>query len=324
MATREQQLLDIQAGLQGVGRGITGLQQRVETEGITDRQYQAGDIRNNPETGQREILRPDNTWGAVDVGEEQWQIERGARPIGERLPGETAPGDVSGAPGGTILDETITALQGFLDELAKKGQIINPDVEITEDQLAEFLAQAEREIDPYYATQLSAARDSLLSNLGYTKDEILKKETQWERQYGTAVRQLGEQAAEMGFAQSGLRRRSEQELAVETREDIEGLRTAGQRFGEEAGRGFAQLWGGAPGYQTPDFTIPERPTVSAGVGTFGRTGAELPLYKLSPSIYDELIGQQEQQRRGATRTRAGELEAAARTQQEIGLRRLQL
>lgn len=42
-------------------------------------------------------------------------------------------------------------LKGQLDQLKQRGQVINPNIEITPEKIAEFTKQAEAEIDPYYA-----------------------------------------------------------------------------------------------------------------------------------------------------------------------------
>ena len=118
-------------------------------------------------------------------------------------------------------EQLIKVIQDLMDKLIKMGQVLNPNIEITPEKAAEFLAKAQTEIDPYYSSQLKLARESLLSSIGYSKEQILTNEKDLERKYGINVRQLGEQAAEQGFALSGIRQRAEQQLATETQANIE-------------------------------------------------------------------------------------------------------
>ena len=216
--------------------------------------------------------------------------------------------------GDPTLDSVLNQSQQYLNQLIANGQNINPNVEITEEKAAEFLAQAQREIDPYYATQMSLARESLLSSIGYSKADILAKEQKYERQYGQNLRTLSSQMAESGMAYSGERTRSEQELAVSTQASLDAARRALAESTGQAARTYAQAWGGKNIPTAP--TISATPQVTAGIGTFGRSGRELPLYELPSDIYSSLIGEQEYQKQAAVKGRQAELEQGYRTQQE--------
>ena len=207
-----------------------------------------------------------------------------------------------------------SVLVNYLEELKKRGQVINPLVEITPEKTAEFMSKAEFEINPYYASQVKLAREGFLRSLGYTRDEILSQEQDAERKYRSSVRQLGEQLAETGFAQSGARQLGEQELAEQTQRDLERARRKAEfDIGSEA-REFAQKYGTE---QLPAETITETPRVLPSQLSFERTGRTLPLYSLSPDVYQGLIGEQEFQRRGNVGTRASQLEEAFRTKEQL-------
>lgn len=218
--------------------------------------------------------------------------------------GQTSSETVTGDP---ILDETLKSMQAMIDKLLASGQTVNPYIDITPEKVAEFTAQAQREIDPYYASQLKLAREGFLRSVGYTTEELGKYEADLERKYGTQVRQLGEQAAEQGFALSGLRKREETELAYGTQQDIESKRRAlGYETGTQA-RQFAQQWGGG------DMSIPtisQAPRVLAGEMGFQRSGEQTPFYQLSPETYQGLIGSKEWEQKAAKQTRVSQLESA--------------
>lgn len=238
--------------------------------------------------------------------------------------GQTSPQASTGLPstGNPVYDQLLSTLQGYLDQLQKRGQILNPSVEITPQKVAEFLSQAQNEIDPYYASQLKIAKDDLLRNLGYSAEDIQKQEQQTEAKYGRQLRQIGEQSAEQGFALSGLRQRREQELAQDTQAQIDQARRQLQFNAGTTVRNFAQQYGTPPSEFS---TIPGAPQVAAGESRFLRSGAQTPFYELSPDVYSGLVGSKQFEQRAAVQSRASQLEQAFR-QQEINkyLRQLTL
>lgn len=220
--------------------------------------------------------------------------------------------DISGLP--PEFQEIYTQLEGYLGELQKRGQVINPNVQITPDKIAQFISQAEKEINPYYANRLKVAKEGFLREVGYTAEEITRQEKLDEQTYQRNLQGLGEQSAESGFAQSGRRIQDEQDLAQGTQEAIDARRrSAAFQLGSQA-RQFAQQFGGA---QTPNFNIPDAPGVFAGENKFAQSGRTLPFYQLSPEVYDGLVGEDEFQRRAQVAGRTSELEEALRTTQGI-------
>ena len=225
--------------------------------------------------------------------------------------------DVS-ATGDPQYDAILKELQAVLQNLQAKGQAINPNIDISKERMAEFLKISESETNPYYARQLKLARESLLSSVGYKKEEILQSEKNLESKYRTQVRQIGEESAERGFAQSGQRVAQERQLASATQQDIESQR---KQFGfesENLAKSFAQQYGTE---QLPSFNIPEVPRVFPGEGAFKTSERTLPLYNLSSDVYEGLTGQKEFERRGAVRARTSQQEEAERTLGAIGQQR---
>lgn len=223
-----------------------------------------------------------------------------------------------------VYRELYDIMKNFLSELQKRGQVINPNVPITPERVTEFMAQAqsdlsqfvpfaEKEITPYYEGQLKLAREDFLRSLGYTSQEVLLKEQELERKFIKAGRQIGEEAAERGFALSGARQQQEQELIGEAQRELAaGRRELGFKAGTAA-REFAQRFGTA---QLPTTPIPTTPKVT-GLGAFEKPIATQPIYEISPETFAGLTGEKEFEKRAAIQSRAAELEQAFRSQQAI-------
>ncbi len=220
-----------------------------------------------------------------------------------------------------MMAEALKTTQQYLDSLVQQGKTINPNIEITPEQTASFLAQAQREIDPYYSNQMKLARENLLTGIGYSTDQITAQEANWEKQYGKALRGLGETSAESGMALSGGRQLGETELAQGTQEQIDQARKQAQFNAGQSARQFAQDWGTA---QLPTATLGATPQVKAGQSEFVRGGSQTPFYELSGDTYSGLIGSQDYARQTAEKTRASELEGAFRGQKELSTRKLTL
>jgi len=243
---------------------------------------------------------------------------------GSRTPDDTGggtagtTGGTSGGTGQTQFDQLLSTLEAYLNKLSDNGQVLNPNIEITPEKAAEFLRQAENEINPFFAGQLKVAREGFLSSVGYRGDELLNFENQLEQKYGQAVRGIGESAAERGFAQSGIRQREEQELAGDVQQQID-VGRRGLRFDVgQAAKTFTQQFGSG---NLPGASLRNAPRVLAGFGQFQGDQSTSPFFNLSDDVYQNIIGTQEFSRRGAVKTRASQLEDAFRTQEAINQQR---
>lgn len=260
-----------------------------------------------------------------------WQVTSAPPPAAQPTQGfDAGAGQPPGAsgPASQLIGEfrsIYDATKNMIDELNRRGQAVNPNVQITPERVAEFMKQAEtgiseflpiaeREVLPYFQNQLKIAREDFLRNVGYSTDDVLRKEQELERVYGQRVRGVGEQTAEQGFAQSGARTRAEQELARGTQEDIAGQRRQlGFNVGTTA-RGFAQRFGANA---LPGLSLTEAPQAIAGQEGFQKGIGSRQLYELSPDVYDGLTGEQEFAQRGAVRQRASDLERSFRENEAL-------
>lgn len=216
--------------------------------------------------------------------------------------------------GNSEFDAMLGSLEEYLNELEKRGQVLNPNIKIDAKTVAQFTKQAEQEINPYYKGQLKMARESLLANAGFSRDEVLRTEQELERQYQQNFRQVGESAADRGFALSGIRNREEGDLATATQQTLDQNRRNLQFKTENAAREFAQLYGTD---NMPSLSIGAAPSITGGETGFTRQGSSRNLYQLDPNVYQGLIGSQEFERRGAVRNRTSQLESAFRGNQAL-------
>lgn len=217
-----------------------------------------------------------------------------------------------------VANEILKQAQDFLEQLKARGQTVNPYVDITPEKVLEFSAQAEKELGPYYAEQLKLAREEFLTDLGYAKEDIERTEQELERKYGLQVRQLSEELAETGFAQSGRRLFQERQLSEEAQRNIEQKRReAAERLGLKASE-FTKEFGSEA---LKDANVPQigpSPRALPGEFSFERLPGETrPLYTLSPSVYGGITGAKEFEKRGALRDRGSQLEEAYRTKKAV-------
>lgn len=204
-------------------------------------------------------------------------------------------------------------LDQMLSDLAKRGQVINPNVQITPEKLAEFASQAKGQIEPYYASQLKVAKDQFLGSLGFSQEQIFNQEKQYENQYRNSLRTLGTNAAEQGLAQSGGRVLNEQNLAQDIQNTIDQNRRQLQFNAGNTASQFAQNYGYGNLPTAPQFT--SAPRVLPGQESFQQTGVSSPFYQLSNDVYSGLIGTQQNAQKQAEGTLARTLATDYTTQQ---------
>lgn len=206
-------------------------------------------------------------------------------------------------------DALLTHLQPYLDQLLKNGQVINPNVQITPDQLAAFTAQAVTQIHPYFATQLKAATDSFLTGLGYNTQQLNNQVQQAQSQYGRTLDNQSSSFADQGFAQSGIRMKAQNELATDTQKSLDQARGSLINSSTNQAQSFAQQYGGAQVPQAPQ--LGQAPRVLAGQSQFDTSGGNTGLYQLNPDIYNKLIGSEQNSEKQATDTLSSQLASNA-------------
>lgn len=239
----------------------------------------------------------------------------GGAPVNSNNAGGISVGGAYGTPAGEPnlsglppeFQQLYSQLEQYLQKLQANGQILNPNIELTPEKIAEFLAQAHSEIDPYYSNVLKIAQEGLTRNSNYALGELANNEAQLQSQYGRSLRSLGENAADQGFAQSGLRQRDEQQLASDTQNTLDTNRRQLQFGAGTDALNFAGTYGGA---NLPAQSMSTSPRVLAGESNFTSGGGTQPLYSLSGSILEGLKGTSQYQQEADVRNRSSQLEQA--------------
>lgn len=203
------------------------------------------------------------------------------------------------------LQQTLKGINDYLTKLQQNGQVVNPNIEITPEKLAEFTAQAQGEISPYYANTLALARRNLLTNAGYSANEVAQNEAKLAKQYNIQFQQIGSNAADQGFAQSGARVRDEGNLAQSTQDIVDTNRRQLAFDTTNAATNFASNFGSG---NLPQLTIGNSPYYTGGEPTPKSGSGDRSLYTLDPSIMDALkTGTQQYQQTADVNNRVSQL-----------------
>lgn len=213
----------------------------------------------------------------------------------------------------TQANDLNSVMEEYLKKMQTAGMQINPNITIDASTLQEFATLAAKEIDPFYAEQLKVGVSDFLRESGFSKDKLIEDEKRLSQKYGAATRQLSENFADKGFAQSGLRQTDERQLALDTQNQINDTRNKFQFDMGTAGRNLEQKFGTS---NVPGFTLGNRPTVGAGEAKFG-TSSDSPLYSLSDSLYQGIKGSNTYEQDAAKRVRQSQLAEGYRSGQSL-------
>ncbi|RLE37883.1 hypothetical protein DRJ17_05530 [Candidatus Woesearchaeota archaeon] len=130
--------------------------------------------------------------------------------------------------------------------------------------------------------------------------------------------------AERGFAESGIRKRSERELAWDTQRQLEEARRRALFETGTLARQFAQEWGEGGLPRTTEIPAVRNVRVLWGQPVFQEVGKTY-LYELRPEVYKGLIGEKEWEKKAAIQQRKAELVGAEREKRQTqALRKLSL
>ena len=170
--------------------------------------------------------------------------------------GITINGQTYASTGNPQLDALFNSLGGYLTSTLAAGQQINPNIQITPAMVTQFTQQAQTNIDPYYASQLTAIQGDLQSTL----TNIAQTQAATNQQEGLNLQQnlaaSRESSAGAGTAFSGGRNLGEQQevQSEQSTLDLDALRaqssaqsavsSAAQQIGSSNLPSLATLYGG--------------------------------------------------------------------------------
>ena len=221
------------------------------------------------------------------------------------------------------LDKQFNEMLAAIEAQLKRQENLQKELaslEITPSLASQFLAQATKELSPYYSELAGQAQKDLGRRAEFETTSHTASEAAMSRGYGQQLRGHGEEMAESGFALSGRRKRGEADLAKTTQEAVdERRRQLGYTMGA-IGSEFERRYGSKAlkGMEVP--TISGMPTVRAGQESWEYGEGTKPLYKISGG----LIGELEKEKGTEVTRRQRELEKSWRAKGEARLRRMYL
>jgi hypothetical protein len=123
--------------------------------------------------------------------------------------------------GNSDLDNILGELSKVVDNMVSSGKVVNPDIEITPEQITEFTNLASSQISPYYKSQIDWIKEDLDKSVVNLKKQYDLYKQDEEQKFKTNLTGIGETSAEQGFARSGIRKKQEEELIQGTNRSLE-------------------------------------------------------------------------------------------------------
>lgn len=202
-----------------------------------------------------------------------------------------------------------------LNGLIESGNMINPDIEISPAQAAEFLNQAKTELDPYYQEQIGFAQKDLDESFQRLQQDYENGIDRLERDYvaQTYIQDQNEADAGTTFSSGRVTRRND--LAQKTSDKLADAATELARGAQDAGTNVERVIGSNSVGTVPSRSIK---TLSAAFTPdqrgFNQTGSRT-LFTPSGNI----MGSLQKEREVATKNRASELEGNYRRNRILNL-----
>jgi hypothetical protein len=131
--------------------------------------------------------------------------------------------------------DAYNASKDYVDNLAKQGQVINPDIEINQSIIDKFTEQAKTELGPYYNQIFSQAKSDMERASKQLADSYSSQERNLGEQYGKALEGTQESFARRGLSDSTMRTGAERELATQTERSLTDLQKGTEQAAENIG-----------------------------------------------------------------------------------------
>lgn len=156
-------------------------------------------------------------YGATNINSSSPSNAGSAQPA---APGQTGTGGGGGiastlpSTGNPQLDALLSHLDDFVQQNIANGQKINPNIELTPDEVQKFIDKASGEVAPYYQNIIRSVKDDLTKNLQYMQKQYDLDKQQKEAQFKSDLGNQRESAAGAGLTFSGSRNLGEQTAAA--------------------------------------------------------------------------------------------------------------
>lgn len=210
--------------------------------------------------------------------------------------------------GNPQLDAIYAQLQAYLQQLQTQGRTVNPNIQLSPQDIQRFLDQATGEISPYYASQINAIKGDLTQNIQALQQQYEYQKKDQEAQFKAGLDSSRESAAGAGTVFSGARNLGEQNQAASAQRNLDSLGlSASNQIGSQLRSAESKI--GSSNVRSLSIPNLEVPKASFGSSSFG-TGRSISSF--TPGDYtgsieyqqrgdirslSDLLGQQEVRRR---------------------------
>jgi len=180
----------------------------------------------------------------VDVG--QYPGYFGPKTISAVSGGGAGSSGSSGSAGGSGIDSIDQQIDSIIQTMIESGKAINPG--LTDEDLdaidpANFLAEAEKSIDPYYRQKFAEVRDGLVRSLNEIGYDLNLQRQKTEESASEVLRTGGEELAGRGLAFSSTRDRFNTDTETAKQRDLLAADTKALRGAQEFGTAAESLIG---------------------------------------------------------------------------------
>ena len=203
--------------------------------------------------------------------------------------------------------DLIQGLNSYVQKLDESGKVVNPNIDLTPERLAEFINTAKSDVSPYFKQLFTEAERDIGFSLGDIANNYAKKEAEIGRQFGTALENTQESYAKRGLNYSSDRYKAEQTLSDEAKRMMQDERDTALKGARDIGLKGERAMGSNFLEKTslPTLKYGAEP-VTGKAGYYGTAGGgrDLNLYNVFGGITGEMATKQSE----AEKTRANLLE----------------
>ena len=121
-----------------------------------------------------------------------------------------------------------------MEDWIEQGRVVNPEIEITEDQRRQFLEDAIRELDPSFEIEYGELEDTLNRFSSRLKQDYERGAQETQQQLGETLVAQDEDEAQAGLAFSSGRVQREKSIEDEAQKKVDELQEQSQRSAEDA------------------------------------------------------------------------------------------
>lgn len=238
--------------------------------------------------------------------------------IGTGMTGDGS-GDSTGSGSGVdqtgwtdSMKQLYDAMSGYVDTITKSGKIVNPDITIDDNLIAQFTAQAKTELGDYYKPLFDQTASDIKTGLQRIGEDLGSYTTQLSKQFGSQLENTQESFARRGLNFSSDRNKAETNLADTYATALAGKQQDAQRSAYDLGvAGVRKLGSSFFPSETASYLSGQTPTLGkAGVYGFSNGTKRNALF--DPTSQGDVYGTLQGDQKYAETSRVNDLTNAER------------